>query len=72
MTKPDRKWWTDHDEVVAFARWYWEGTFNVFGTVGTVGEILDYFEKPWKFNEEYEGYKEDTNGEREGATHDEA
>jgi hypothetical protein len=22
-----------------------------------VGEILDYFEKPWKFEEEYAGYK---------------
>ncbi len=47
----------DRDEVVAFARWFWEGAYN---SIGTTGEILDYFEKPWKFDEEYKIYKEDT------------
>ncbi len=54
---PDLKWYDDRDEVVAFARWYWEGAYSIRGTVG---EILDYFEKPWKFDEEYKTYKEDT------------
>ena len=52
------KWYEDRDEVVAFARWFWEGAYSVRGTVG---EILDYFEKPWHWTEEYKTYKEDTN-----------
>jgi hypothetical protein len=47
-------WYDDPDEVVDFARWYWVGAHSVRGVVG---EILDYFEKPWKFKEEYAGYK---------------
>ncbi len=47
-------WYDDPDETVAFARWYWDGSLNARGAAG---EILDYFEKPWKFNEEYAGYK---------------
>jgi len=53
---PD-SWFHNRDEVVAFARWYWQGTYNA---IGTTGEILDYFEKPWLFNEEYAGYKHET------------
>ena len=52
------KWYEDRDEVVAFARWFWEGTYNA---IGTTGEILDYFEKPWKFTSEYTLYREETN-----------
>ena len=57
--EPDNrpKWYDDRDKVVAFARWFWEGTFN---SIGTTGEILDYFEKPWKFDEEYRLYREET------------
>ena len=51
------EWYEDRDEVVAFARWFWEGTYNL---IGTTGEILDYFEKPWKFTPEYLDYKKDT------------
>ena len=47
---PLHPWYEDRDEVVLFARWYWAGTFNA---IGATGEILDYFEKPWLFNEEY-------------------
>jgi hypothetical protein len=47
----DPHWWDDPDEVVAFARWYWQGALNF---IGSAGEILDYFEKPWHFDEEYE------------------
>jgi hypothetical protein len=51
---PLHPWYEDIDECVAFARWYWQGTFNY---IGTAGEILDFFEKPWHFDEEYAGYK---------------
>ena len=53
-----RPWYEDRDEVVSFARYFWEGTYNA---IGTTGEILDYFEKPWHFDEEYALYKEDLN-----------
>ncbi len=52
------QWYEDRDEVVAFARWFWEGTYNY---IGTTGEILDYFEKPWKFTSEYTLYREESN-----------
>ncbi len=48
-------WWEDHDELIGFANWYWDGTANTSGQ-----EILYFFEKPWKWNTEYQGYKEDT------------
>jgi hypothetical protein len=50
----ENAWWHDVDEAVAFARWYWQGALNF---IGSAGEILDFFEKPWKFDEEYQGYK---------------
>jgi hypothetical protein len=51
------EWWTDHDEVLAFARWYWDGAAHY--PTCPAREILDYFEKPWKWSPEYEGYKEE-------------
>ena len=50
-------WYDDLDEVVAFARWYWAPPY--LSPHGVVGEIFDYFEKPWHFTEEYELWKED-------------
>lgn len=49
-------WYDDPDEVVAFARWYWEGAH---GIRGEFANLLDYFEKPWKWTPEYAGYKAD-------------
>jgi hypothetical protein len=49
------KWYLDHDEVVAFARWYWQG--SCYGCWKS--DILDFFEKPWKWTPEYMGYKEE-------------
>lgn len=51
------KWFDDPDECVAFARWYWKGALNF---IGSAREILDYFEKPWLFNEEYAEYSHET------------
>ena len=45
------EWWMDHDEVVAFARWYWDGMYSKSGR-----DIIDFFEKPWKWTPEYEGF----------------
>ncbi len=52
-----REWWEDHSELIGFARWYWEGP-NI-GIRPPTTEVIDYFEKPWKYTEEYEGYKKD-------------
>ncbi len=52
-------WYDDPDEVVAFARWYWEGTDWMRGTLG---EVFDYFEEPWHFTDDYWIWKEDTDG----------
>ena len=49
------EWWNDRDEVVAFARWYWSGPN--FGVRGQTTEVIDYFEKPWKWTTEYTEWK---------------
>ena len=46
-------WWDDPDEVLAFAKWY----FDVSHVATT--HILHYFEKPWKWDEKHDGYEED-------------
>jgi hypothetical protein len=56
MTTPQTHWSDDRDEVVSFVRWFWAGTFNY---IGTTGEVIDCFEKPWHWDEEYAAYKED-------------
>ncbi len=48
-------WYEDVGECVAFARWYWAGP--QYAARSVVGEILDFFEKPWKWTPEYAGYK---------------
>lgn len=53
--KRENPWYDDRDEVVDFARWFWEGAWSIRGTVG---EILDYFEKPWKWEPEHKDYLE--------------
>lgn len=52
------KWYDDPDEVVGFARWYFDVSY-----IRVRNDLLDYFEKPWKWNDEYEGYKEDDDGD---------
>ncbi len=52
------KWYNDPDEVVAFARWYWEGPD--YGVRSSKNEIFDYFEKPWKYDSEYWEWKKET------------
>jgi len=46
-------WWNDPEEVVAFARWFFMGG----GTRPT--QVIDLFEKPWKWNTEYQDYAAD-------------
>jgi hypothetical protein len=46
-------WFDDRDEVVAFARWYFDG----YSSVRIKLEIFALFASPWKWNEEYAGYK---------------
>ncbi len=53
-------WYDDIGEVVAFARWYWAPPH--LSPRGVVGEILDYFEDPRLFTEEWILWKDDTDG----------
>jgi len=55
-----KNWYNDIDEVVAFARWYWQGP--LLSPRGVAGEIIDYFEQPWHFTPEYEAWKADDEG----------
>lgn len=53
----ETRWFDDPDEVVAFARWFWDGK-----TTGVVREVLAMFETPWKWEASYNVYLEDKNG----------
>ena len=44
-------WFDDPDEVVAFARWYYDGT-----SIARVSELIAFFEKPWKWEPEHRAY----------------
>ena len=44
----------DPEEVVRFARWYFDGAQNI-----SARGVIDLFDQPWKFNDTYKGYKED-------------
>jgi len=46
-------WSDDRDEVVAFARFYW------LGSLVSARELIDYFDKPWHWDNEYQGWKAD-------------
>jgi hypothetical protein len=43
--KQTQNWWEDHDELISFARYFFDGPGS---------EIIDFFEKPWKWNSEYQ------------------
>lgn len=45
-------WWHDVDEIVAFAKWYLDGSGETWRCA------VDIFDEPWVFDEEYRGYKE--------------
>ena len=44
-------WYDDPAEVAVFARWF----FDMSAT--RPSEVIDLFEKPWKWTEEYESWK---------------
>jgi hypothetical protein len=48
-----RQWHDDRDTVLALARWL-HATNNE--EVVTVDDVLDLFEKPWKWQSEYEDF----------------
>ncbi len=52
-------WYDDPDEVAKFARWFFEGA------TARAGEVIDVFEKPWKWDEEYQGMEADLKAELE-------
>ncbi len=44
-------WYDDPEEVVAFVTWFYDGTLEAL-----VSEVIYMFEKPWKWNDEYEAF----------------
>ena len=55
--KVEVDWYDDPGEVVEFARWFFDGA------TARAGEVIDVFEKPWKWNEEYQGMKAEKKAE---------
>ncbi len=53
MADVKREWFDDLGEVLAFGRWYFDGSHV------STADIFYYFEKPWKWNDEYAGYKKE-------------
>lgn len=58
-------WHEVHDNLLALARWLkdqgqWDGA-------GGVGNLIYYFEKPWKYDDEWKAYQEDLKKERGNA-----
>lgn len=51
-------WFEDPEEVVSFARWFFDGA------TARAGEVIDVFEKPWKWDEEYRGWKAELEAEK--------
>ena len=58
-------WFFTHDNVCALARWlksegHWEGK-------GGVGNLIYFFEKPWKYSQEWKEYQDVVKREKENA-----
>ncbi len=49
----ENAWWHDVDEIVAFVRWYLDGSSETWRCA------VDIFDEPWRFDEEYHGFKEE-------------
>ena len=47
MTRPDMPWLDDYFDVVQLARWLIDTE-----VLTTASDVLAYFEKPWKWNDE--------------------
>lgn len=54
-TYTEGDWYDDPDEVVAFIRWYYDGTPKAL-----VSEVCDMFERPWEWNAAWSGYQKET------------
>lgn len=58
MHEKKAEWFEDHTELVAFAHWLADnGHFDGANRRQTADNVLYYFEKPWKWTPEYEGWK---------------
>ena len=58
-------WYAIHDNLLALARWLkgegqWDGD-------GGVGNLIYYFEKPWKYDAEWNSYQASLLKEKEDA-----
>jgi hypothetical protein len=52
-TETEDKWYNDYDTVVGFAR-----TLENAGELTDAREVILYFEKPWKYDTEYDAWLE--------------
>jgi hypothetical protein len=50
----DCAWYSDPDELVRFARWYFDGARNI-----TARGVIDLFDTPWKWNQTYKDWKKE-------------
>jgi hypothetical protein len=58
-------WYEVHDNLCALARWLkYEGQWD---GVGGVGNLLYFFEKPWKYDNEWSAYQKHLKKEKEDA-----
>lgn len=55
VNPPEPLWYDDPQELLAFLRWFFDGHVSV----RIASEIFAVLEKPYKWNEEYAGYKLD-------------
>lgn len=52
-----KEWCTNHEEVLAFARVLAESyVFHTIGQRDAIQNVIYYFEKPYKWTEEYEAW----------------
>ncbi len=47
-------WYDDPDELVAFVRWYLDGSAETWRAA------VDIFDRPWLLNDEYATWKEES------------
>jgi hypothetical protein len=58
-------WYFDRDNILGLARWLkqegqWDGA-------GGIGNLIYYFEKPWKYDSEWDAYQSALIKEKENA-----
>ena len=58
-------WYAVHDNLCALARWLKDE--GQWGGDGGVGNLIYFFEKPWKYDDEWRAYQASLEKEKENA-----